>query len=367
MEEEKTEIGGKTPEKFEKNSKKGRNLKKEEKSLGFPGNLAGVTQLTQAIVERRPVTVGDFLTRRELRYVEIYTASILEKFKHYIKAVVIWGSSRTGIGKRKSSDIDVAVIVDDTDVQRMSRPELKERLFQHLYERARPISKRIHPQPYLLSEFLEYVREGNPVICNILRDGLPVYDVGFFLPLQRSLISGNIRPTKECIDKHMSIAFDLLDLVENVVTEKLTYDLEQAIVSSAQAVLMELGYRPPAPNEVVSFLREFMLPRKLIDEELVGIAEEIISLYKSVEHRERKRVSGREIEEYFTKAKKFVEDMSRILRELRKARGESFEFEMVEKARKFDELRRDGMIRVEKKEELEEKREKLIKEGLGQR
>ncbi|MCW1306899.1 MAG: hypothetical protein QXX05_03610, partial [Candidatus Nanoarchaeia archaeon] len=181
------------------------------------------------------------------------------------------------------------------------------------------------------------------------------------------LISGNIRPTKECIDKHMSIAFDLLDLVENVVTEKLTYDLEQAIVSSAQAVLMELGYRPPAPNEVVSFLREFMLPRKLIDEELVGIAEEIISLYKSVEHRERKRVSGREIEEYFTKAKKFVEEMSRILRELRKARGESFEFEMVEKARKFDELRRDGMIRVEKKEELEEKREKLIKEGLGQR
>lgn len=367
MEEENAEIEEKNPKKSGKSPKGGENPKKEEKLVGFPGNLAGVTQLTQAITESRPITVGDFLTRRELRYVEIYTASILEKFKHYIKAVVIWGSSKTGVGKKKSSDIDVAVIVDDTDVQRMSRPELKERLFQHLYERARPISRRIHPQPYLLSEFLEYVREGNPVICNILRDGLPVYDVGFFLPLQRSLISGNIRPTRECIDKHMSIAFDLLDLVENVVTEKLTYDLEQAIVSSAQAVLMELGYRPPAPNEVVNFLREFMVPSKLIDEELVKIAEEIITLYKSVEHRERKRVSGEEIEKYFVKAKKFVEEMSRILRELRRARGESFEFEIVEKARKFDELKRDGMIKVEKGKELEEKREKLIKEGLGQR
>ncbi len=355
---------------------KGREINKEDEEKGkvrrFPYNLAGVSQLKEAVMERKARTLGDFLTRREIRYVEMYTASILEKFKHYIKAVVIWGSSKTGIGKRKTSDIDVAVIVDDTDVRRMTRPELKERLFQHLLQRAYPISKRIHPQPYLLSEFLEYVREGNPVIYNVLKDGFVIYDTGFFLPLQRLLGMGNIKPSKECVDKHIAISLDLLDLAKSTLTEKLTYDLEQAVVSSAQAVLMELGYRPPAPREVAKFVEEILVKKeKLVDEEYAKIAKEVVELYKSVEHRERKEVSGKEFDEYFEKTNKFVKKMIELLEKLRKERGEQFMYEIAEKLRKEKEkleIRRDGLVKIEKgKKEIEEKAEKLIREGLGQR
>jgi len=355
---------------------KGRKMNEEDEEKGkvqrFPYNLAGVSQLKEAVMERKARTLGDFLTRREIRYVEMYTASILEKFKHYIKAVVIWGSSKTGIGKRKTSDIDVAVIVDDTDVRRMTRPELKERLFQHLLQRAYPISKRIHPQPYLLSEFLEYVREGNPVIYNVLKDGFVIYDTGFFLPLQRLLGMGNIKPSKECVDKHIAISLDLLDLAKSTLTEKLTYDLEQAVVSSAQAVLMELGYRPPAPREVAKFVEEILVKKeKLVDEEYAKIAKEVVELYKSVEHRERKEVSGKEFDEYFEKTNKFVKRMIELLEKLRKERGEQFMYEIAEKLRKEKEkleIRRDGLVKIEKgKKEIEEKAEKLIREGLGQR
>ena len=355
---------------------KEREINKEDEEKGkvqrFPYNLAGVSQLKEAVMERKARTLGDFLTRREIRYVEMYTASILEKFKHYIKAVVIWGSSKTGIGKRKTSDIDVAVIVDDTDVRRMTRPELKERLFQHLLQRAYPISKRIHPQPYLLSEFLEYVREGNPVIYNVLKDGFVIYDTGFFLPLQRLLGMGNIKPSKECVDKHIAISLDLLDLAKSTLTEKLTYDLEQAVVSSAQAVLMELGYRPPAPREVAKFVEEILVKKeKLVDEEYAKIAKEVVELYKSVEHRERKEVSGKEFDEYFEKTNKFVKKMIELLEKLRKERGEQFMYEIAEKLRKEKEkleIRRDGLVKIEKgKKEIEEKAEKLIREGLGQR
>lgn len=355
---------------------KEREMNEEDEEKGkvrrFPYNLAGVSQLKEAVMERKARTLGDFLTRREIRYVEMYTASILEKFKHYIKAVVIWGSSKTGIGKRKTSDIDVAVIVDDTDVRRMTRPELKERLFQHLLQRAYPISKRIHPQPYLLSEFLEYVREGNPVIYNVLKDGFVVYDTGFFLPLQRLLGMGNIKPSKECVDKHIAISLDLLDLAKSTLTEKLTYDLEQAVVSSAQAVLMELGYRPPAPREVAKFVEEILVKKeKLVDEEYAKIAKEVVELYKSVEHRERKEVSGKEFDEYFEKTNKFVKKMIELLEKLREERGEQFMYEIAEKLRKEKEkleIRRDGLVKIEKgKKEIEEKAEKLIREGLGQR
>ncbi|HDN90946.1 MAG TPA: HEPN domain-containing protein [Candidatus Aenigmarchaeota archaeon] len=355
---------------------KGGEINKEDEEKGkvrrFPYNLAGVSQLKEAVMERKARTLGDFLTRREIRYVEMYTASILEKFKHYIKAVVIWGSSKTGIGKKKTSDIDVAVIVDDTDVRRMTRPELKERLFQHLLQRAYPISKRIHPQPYLLSEFLEYVREGNPVIYNVLKDGFVIYDTGFFLPLQRLLGMGNIKPSKECVDKHIAISLDLLDLAKSTLTEKLTYDLEQAVVSSAQAVLMELGYRPPAPREVAKFVEEILVKKeKLVDEEYAKIAKEVVELYKSVEHRERKEVSGKEFDEYFEKTNKFVKKMIELLEKLRKERGEQFMYEIAEKLRKEKEeleIRRDGLVKIEKgKKEIEEKAEKLIREGLGQR
>ena len=363
---------GKSAEREEK----GRKMNEEDEERGkvqrFPYNLAGVSQLKEAVMERKARTLGDFLTRREIRYVEMYTASILEKFKHYIKAVVIWGSSKTGIGKKKTSDIDVAVIVDDTDVRRMTRPELKERLFQHLLQRAYPISKRIHPQPYLLSEFLEYVREGNPVIYNVLKDGFVIYDTGFFLPLQRLLGMGNIKPSKECVDKHIAISLDLLDLAKSTLTEKLTYDLEQAVVSSAQAVLMELGYRPPAPREVAKFVEEILVKKeKLVDEEYAKIAKEVVELYKSVEHRERKEVSGKEFDEYFEKTNKFVKKMIELLEKLRKERGEQFMYEIAEKLRKEKEeleIRRDGLVKIEKgKKEIEEKAEKLIREGLGQR
>jgi len=343
----------------------------EREELRFPHNLAGVSQLKEDIMETKARTLGDFLSRREIRYVEMYTASILEKFKHYIKAVVIWGSSKTGIGKKRSSDIDVAVIVDDTDVRRMSRPELKERLFQHLLQRAYPISRRIHPQPYLLSEFLEYVREGNPVIYNVLKDGFVVYDTGFFLPLQRLLGMGNIRPSKECVDKHIAISLDLLDLAKSTLTEKLTYDLEQAVVSSAQAVLMELGYRPPAPREVAKFVEEFLVKKeKLIDEEYVKIAKDVIDFYKSIEHREKREVSGKEFDEYFDKANRFVKKMIELLEKIRKEKGEEFMYEIVEKLKeeKKLEVKRDGLVKVEKgKKKAEEEAEKLIKEGLGQR
>jgi predicted nucleotidyltransferase len=307
-----------------------------------------------------------FFEKKDAKAVETYAGAVLQKFQKYIKSIAIFGSKKTKVKTRKTSDIDIAIIVDDTDVRRMTRAELKDKLFQRLCEMGFPISKKIHPQPYLLTEFWQYVMEGNPVIYNVLRDGIIIFDSGFFMPLQMLMKMGNIKPSKEAIDKHMYIAEELIGLSENTMLTKLTYDLEQAVVSSAQAVLMELGYRPPAPNETGKFVREHLVEeKKLCHEKYARIAEDTVRLYKDVEHKERKTFTGAEWDKFYEEVKDFVKTMKEILTKIRKEKGESFLYEAVEKKNKV-EVRREGEVKSDK-EKPEEKADTIIREQLGQR
>lgn len=290
--------------------------------------------------------LGKYLSDEDIKAVDAYIKAVLNKFERYIKAIVFWGSAKTGVAKRKTSDIDIAIIVDDTDVRRMTRAEVKEKLFQRLVELADPISKKIHPQPYLLTEWWQYVRDGTPVIYNILKDGIVLYDTGFFLPIQMLMKMGHIRPSKEAIDKHISIADDLLKLAKHTILHKITYDYEQAVVSSAQAVLMELGYRPPAPNEIADFVEKFLVEKHgLVDKEYAEIARKVVKTYKDIEHKEKKDISGEELEELERDTKKFVEKMKEILKKIREEKGEDFMYEIYSKEEKEQrKVKRDGVI-----------------------
>jgi predicted nucleotidyltransferase len=334
-----------------------RREKKAKKKEEVPGpEVPSITALLKGVIGKR-----------DAKHVEKYASSVVAKFGRYIKSMAIFGSFATKVKRRRTSDIDVAIVVDDTDVRRMTRPELKEKLFQRLCEMAFPISKRIHPQPYLLTEFWEYLREGNPVLLDIMRTAIPIYDTGFFLPVQMLMKAGAIKPSKEAIDKHIFVSGELLKLVRDTLTHKLTYDLEQAVVSSSQAVLMELGYRPPAPNEVPKFVREVLVEKeKVIERKYADYVEQIIEMYKDIEHKRKRKMSGRELDKYYQMTQEYVERMKRILKELRGKRGEKWLFEAFERLERVP-VKRDGMIRLEREEKLEERREELIKKKLGRR
>ena len=314
--------------------------------------------------------LSKFLEKKDAEAIESYTKAVLSKFTRYIKSVAIFGSKKTKITvskKTKPHDIDIAIIVDDTDVRRMTRSELKDKLFQRLLEMGYPISKKIHPQPYLLTEFWQYVMEGNPVIYNVLRNGIIIYDSGFFMPLQMLMNMGNIKPSKETIDKHMSIAKEILALGENTMLTKLSYDLEQAIVSSAQAVLMELGYRPPAPSETPEFVRRVIVhEHKLAPEKYADMARDVVRCYKDIEHMDKKTFTGAEWDRLLKDSKDFVDKMEELLKKIRKDKGESYLYEAVEakKTGKKLELKRPTDIDLAKPED---DKSGEIKEQLGQR
>ncbi len=313
-----------------------------------------------------------YLEKKDAKAVEQYVTAVVGKFGKYIKSVVLWGSTKTKVTvakKKKTHDIDIAIIVDDTDVRRMTRAELKDKLFQRLLEMGYPISKKIHPQPYLLTEFWQYVLEGNPVLYNVLRDGIILYDTGFFLPVQMLMKMGNIKPSKEAIDKHIFVATELLKLAQNTMLTKLSYDLEQAVVSSAQAVLMELGYRPPTPSEVPKFVMEKLVKEtKLVPEKYAKIAETIVKNYKDIEHKDKKEYTGKEWDKHLEMTKDFVKKMTDILKKIRKEKGETFLYEAVEKNKKKGlKVKRPTDIELERGEQPLEKAEEIIRKELGQR
>ncbi|MCD6576000.1 MAG: hypothetical protein J7K73_02465 [Nanoarchaeota archaeon] len=311
-----------------------------------------------------------FLDKKDAKAVDQYVAAVVGKFGKYIKSIVLWGSTKTKktlSKKKKIHDIDIAIIVDDTDVRRMTRPELKDKLFQRLLEMGYPISKKIHPQPYLLTEFWQYVLEGNPVLYNVLRDGVILYDTGFFLPVQMLMKMGNIKPSKEAIDKHIYVANELLKLAENTMLTKLSYDLEQAIVSSAQAVLMELGYRPPTPSETPKFVRDKLVKEnKLVPEKYAKIAETIVKNYKDIEHKDKKVYTGKEWDKHLEMTKDFVKKMTEVLKKIRKEKGETFLYEAVEKKKNLK-VKRPTDIELDRGEKPLEKADEIIKKELGQR
>jgi len=67
-----------------------------------------------------------------LRVAQIHKSLVLKKFEKYVYSYVIGGSLVRG-ESTKTSDIDTYVIIDDTDVKRMPRIELKEKLRSIIY------------------------------------------------------------------------------------------------------------------------------------------------------------------------------------------------------------------------------------------
>src|SRR3989304_2733839 len=103
-----------------------------------------------------------------LRVAEIHKALVLQKFDKYIVSYVIAGSMVRGdVGKE--SDVDVFIVINDTDVKRMPRLELKERLRsmivgQYISEATALSGLKKHllnVQVYLLTDFWESVKDSH--------------------------------------------------------------------------------------------------------------------------------------------------------------------------------------------------------------
>jgi len=145
-----------------------------------------------------------------LRVAEIHKSLVLQKFEKYVVSYVVGGSLVRGEAI-KTSDVDVFIVINDTDVKRMPRLELKERLRGIIYQYVSEatalagVKNKLEPQIYLLTDFWESVKDAHPVIFTFIRDGIPIYDRGTFMPWKALLKMGKLKPSPEAIDMFMSM------------------------------------------------------------------------------------------------------------------------------------------------------------------
>ncbi len=258
------------------------------------------------------------------RISQIHKSLCLRKFEKYIYSYVIGGSLIRGEAI-KTSDVDAFIIIDDTDVKRMSRLELKEKLrgiiYQYVSEATElaGVKTPLHVQVYLLTEFWEDVKDAAPVIFGMIRDGIPIYDRGGFLPWKLLLRMGKITPSPEAIDKFMSMGEKTKDIVNRRMIDAMV-DIFWSISTPSQALLMLYGLPPPNVKETVREMRRiFVEQEKMLEKKYLDILEKIaIKYWKGYEHGEIKEISGKEIDELLKDAEAYTKRLQELREEIEK-------------------------------------------------
>lgn len=257
-----------------------------------------------------------------IKIAEIHKTMVLKKFEKYILSYVLAGSLTQGKAT-PTSDIDVWIVIDDTDVKKMTRAELKDKLRAIIIGMGieagemTGIKNKLNIQVYILTDFWDSLKEANPIIFTLLRDGVPFYDRGIFMPWKQLLRMGRIKPSREAIDLFMSTGEQSISRVKLRLKEMGMEDTFYAILTPTQAAIMLYGLPPPTPRETPEVLEEiFVNKEKLLEKEYVDILRKNVELRKKIEHGDKKELSGTELDEYIKNADKYLKRIRELFKDI---------------------------------------------------
>lgn len=260
-------------------------------------------------------TIEDNKARHNKADIDIVLAFAKEahkEFKDLVRAIVLFGSTaRKAVNDNsKPHDIDVLIVVDDVRIE--FGPEIVQTYRIILEKIVARTSKRLHVTSLRLTNFWEYVRAGDPIAINILRDGVPIIDTGFFEPLQILLYQGRIRPSHESIQNYLALAPQTLQNSKQHILQA-TLDLYWAVIDSAHAALMSINEIPPSPAHVADMLDEKLVKKGLLRKQHSYTMRNFYALGKSIMHGELLQVSGDQYDVYYKEAHDFVMDMKTFI------------------------------------------------------
>ncbi|MAG10984.1 hypothetical protein CMI44_01595 [Candidatus Pacearchaeota archaeon] len=285
--------------------------------------------LTGAIAMSFPLSDKGFLGG--LRMIEIHKSLVLQKFEKYVVSYIFTGSFIRGEAT-PVSDIDVTIVINDTDVKRMSRVELRERLRSIIYQYVAEatvlagVKNELHIQTYLLTEFWDSVKDASPVIFTFIRDGIPVYDKQTFLPWKALLKMGKLRPSPESIDLFMKTAERAKEMANKRLVEAMV-DIYYGVLNPSQALVMLYGLPPPTHKETSGLMEDiFVKKERMLKKSEIFILEKMFKLFKEYERDTKFKISGKEIDELVKKTDAYL----KVLKELRKQIEKRFQEKTIE-------------------------------------
>ncbi len=237
-----------------------------------------------------------------------FSKQVRKKLGEFVKAIILFGSLARN--KNKPHDIDILLIVNDIDFVIDQETAKAYRIV--VDEIIANVSKKIHVTTFRFTSFWEYARVADPVAINILRDGIPIYDPGFFEPLQKLLRQGRIRPTAEAIYTYKKRAERSLGAAKwhknNVVLS-----LYWVVMDIAHAAVMAQGIAPHGPEELPALIERRFVKEKLVSRKYSQIVQEFYDIMKEITTHGGIEISGRKLEELEKKAKDFYDTMKKFI------------------------------------------------------
>ncbi len=256
-----------------------------------------------------------------IRVANIHKSLVLRKFERYVASYVVGGSLVRGTAG-KDSDVDTFIVIDDTDVKRMPRIQLLEKLRSMIFDYIREatalagVKNILNVQVYLLTDFWDSVKDANPVMFTFIRDGVPMYDRGTFLPWKLLLQMGKIKPSPEAVDKFMKYGEQNDALVSRRMLDAMV-DIYWGIVTPTQALMMLAGHAPPAPKTIVADVKKvFVEKEKIMAIKELKILEKAVNLYKDYEHGKLKSIKGDEVDKLLEESKEYDKKMKDMRKRL---------------------------------------------------
>lgn len=306
-----------------------------------------------------------------IKLAEVHKTMVLKKFEKYIVSYVLAGSLVQGRAT-PTSDIDTWVVIDDTDVKKMTRAELKDKLRAIIIGMGieageiTGIKNKLNIQVYILSDFWDSLKEANPIIFTLLRDGVPFYDRGMFMPWKNLLKMGKIKPSREAIDMFMGTGEQMLQRVKHKIKDMGMEDTFYAILTPSQAALMMYGIPPPTPRETPEQMREIFVKKEgLLEDKFVKILEKNINLRKEIEHGTKKEVTGKEVDQLLSDAEKYLQRIKRLFKQIEKMKEEESMVHIYDQVITIirDVLRMEGVERVVDEELVHIFEDEMISKG----
>ena len=307
-----------------------------------------------------------------IKIAEIHKNMVLKKFEKYIVSYILAGSLVQGKATPKS-DIDVCIIVDDTDVKKMTRAELKDKLRAIIIGmgidagKMTGIENKINIQVWILTDFWEGIKEANPIFFTFLRDGIPFYDRGIFMPWKLLLKMGRIKPSPEAIDMFMSSGIQMLDRIKSKMKDIGMEDSFYAILTPSQAALMMYGIPPPTPKETPDVMTDiFVKKEKLLEKKYIDILRKNINIRKELEHGTKQSLTGAELDHLIKDADTYLTRLDQLFKEIAKKKEEesvvhSYD-EIITVVR--DILRMEGVVKVKDSEIIKIFEDEVVHKGL---
>ncbi|MFA5992820.1 MAG: nucleotidyltransferase domain-containing protein [Candidatus Pacearchaeota archaeon] len=301
-----------------------------------------------------------------LRVAEVHKNLVMKKFEKYVSSYVIAGSVVRGTAT-KTSDVDVFIIIDDTDVKRMPRLELREKLRSIIYQYLTTAAEiagaknKLEPQIYLLTDFWESVKDAHPVMFTFIRDGIPLYDRGTFIPWKLLLKMGKIKPSPEAIDMFMSMGDKVEKTAQRRLLDIVVGDIYWGVITPSQALLMLYGLPPPVPKDTAEiFKKTFVIEEKVLEKKYADILDNIIKIYKDYEHGKINEIDGVTVD-------KLVKDTTDYINRMKKLREQ---IEKISQRKTIGEIEKDVFTLLEnlfgkksRKELIEIFNKELVKKG----